>query len=97
MLIVEGATPETVMFHLELLHSGGFYRSPRKPPHWRYFKSLSWEGADFIDSVRDDKIWQKTKEGAQIAGGFSFEILKALAKGFIIEKIKNHTGINLEE
>ena len=26
---------------------------------------LSWAGHDFLDSVRDPKIWEKTKKGAE--------------------------------
>jgi len=41
---------------------------------------ISWEGHDFIDAVKSDNIWAKTKERALAAGGgFSIEVFKALA------------------
>src|ERR1700758_443916 len=43
------------------------------------FRSLTWAGHDFLDSVRDPKIWEKTKSGAAAAGSFTFDLLKDLA------------------
>jgi hypothetical protein len=60
------------------------------------FAGLTWAGHDFLDSVRDSEIWRATKEGAQKAGGFSLELLAALAKGLIKKKIEQHTGIQLD-
>lgn len=57
---------------------------------------LTWEGCDFLDAVRDDEIWQKTKLGVTKAGSFTFDVLKALAKGLIKTKIEQHTGVRLE-
>ncbi|MGZ5043196.1 MAG: DUF2513 domain-containing protein [Methylobacter sp.] len=56
---------------------------------------LTWQGHDFLGPVRDPVIWQETKEGAKKAGGFSLELLRALAKGLVKEKIEEHTGVQL--
>ena len=53
-------------------------------------------GHDFLDRIRDPEIWRKTKEGAQKAGGFSLELLGALAKGLVKKKIEQHTGVDLD-
>jgi hypothetical protein len=59
------------------------------------FRSLTWEGHDFLDSVRDPKIWAKTKSGALAAGGFTVDLLKDLAKGFVNKQIEERTGVKL--
>ena len=59
------------------------------------FRRLSWQGHDFLDSIRDPEVWNKTKKGAAAAGGFTFDLLKDLAKGFIKTKIEEHTGIKI--
>lgn len=56
---------------------------------------LTWKGHDFIDSVRDDEVWAKTKKGAEEARGFTIDLLKDLAKGLVKKKIEEHTGITL--
>ncbi|QBK31616.1 DUF2513 domain-containing protein [Roseitalea porphyridii] len=57
---------------------------------------ITWDGHDFLDSVRDPEIWRKTKDGAAAAGGFTVELLGELAKGLIKTKIKQHTGIDVQ-
>ena len=56
---------------------------------------LTWDGCVFLDTVRDEEIWRKTKLGVANAGSFSFDLLKALAKGLIKTKIEQHTGLEL--
>ena len=58
-------------------------------------RKITWRGHDFLDSIRDPEIWQKTKDGASAAGGFTVELLGELAKGLIKTKIKHHTGIDV--
>lgn len=58
-------------------------------------RHLTWEGHEFLDSVRDAEVWSKTKEAASSVGSYGFDMLKDLAKGFIKTKIKQHTGIDL--
>lgn len=57
---------------------------------------LTWEGHDFLDTIRDDEVWAATKDGVKKAGGFSLELMKALAKGLLRKKIEHHTGIELD-
>lgn len=56
---------------------------------------LTWAGHDFLDSVRDPEVWAKTKKGALAAGGFTVDLLKDLAKGFIRQQIEERTGVRL--
>lgn len=59
------------------------------------FDRLSWAGHDFVDSVRSPEVWAKTKNGAEAAGGFTVDLLKDLAKGFIRKQIEEYTGVKL--
>lgn len=58
-------------------------------------KDLSMKGHDFLDLIRDPDVWNKTKKGAEAAGGFTLDLLKDLAKGLIKKKIEDHTGVKL--
>lgn len=57
---------------------------------------ITWEGYDFLDSIRDDAIWRETKSEAKKFGAFSYDTLKALAKGLVKKKIEHHTGVELD-
>ena len=58
-------------------------------------RRMTFAGYDFLDSIRDEEIWKKTKVGAGAAGGFTVELLKDLAKGLIKQQIKKHTGLEI--
>ena len=82
---VEGYTPAQIAYHLSLLKEIGFIESPEgsPPPIGIMFGGLTWAGHAYLDAVRNPDIWRKTKEGAEAAGGFTVDILRDLAKGFI--------------
>jgi hypothetical protein len=98
-------TPETLMSreqadqltgHLDLLEQAGFIEiEERLASGIYYIKGLSWGGHDLLDSIRDPKIWERTKRGVEGAGGFTVDLLKDLAKGFMKKQIEEFTGIKL--
>jgi hypothetical protein len=56
---------------------------------------ITWHGHEFLDSVRDPKIWERAKKGAEGAGGFTVDLLKDLAKGLVKKQIEEYTGVKL--
>ena len=53
-------------------------------------------GHDYIDAIRDEGIWAKTKEVVKESGGSAtIEIVKALAIGLLKNKISKHTDIDI--
>lgn len=85
---------EDVVYHLVMLIEADLIVG-KKTMQMPMISKLTWQGHDFLDSIRDPVIWRETKEGAKKAGGFSLELLSALAKGLIKKKIEEHTGIQL--
>ena len=42
---------------------------------------LTWEGHDFLDSIRGDKVWKGTREKLiEIGGSATFSVVKAVAE-----------------
>ncbi len=96
-IAVPGYDDAQIDYHLTLIREVGFIDDAgARPMLGTGFRALTWAGHDFLDSVRDPAIWGATKEGARKAGGFSVELLAALAKGLIKKKIEEHTGVALE-
>lgn len=89
-----GHSFEEVAYHLNMLIESDLVvgKTMMQMP---MISKLTWQGHDFLDSIRDPIIWRETMEGAKKAGGFSLELLGALAKGLIKKKIEEHTGIQL--
>lgn len=94
---VPGYDADAIAYHLDLILGAGLIAGPDKQPIAGItFRGFTWEGHDFVDSVRDPEIWQKTEVALKQAGGFSLDLAKALAKGFIKKKIEQHTGVELD-
>lgn len=57
---------------------------------------LTAYGHDFIQSIRDESVWVKTKAAvAETGGNATIEMLKTLATRFLKKKISVHTGIEI--
>jgi hypothetical protein len=50
---------------------------------------LTWQGHEFLDSSRDNNVWNKAKEIMAKTGGFAFEIAKPL----LIILLKQQLGL----
>jgi Hypothetical protein (DUF2513) len=86
---VEGYTPDEIEYHLQLLVEQGFVEEPRSGPmEGIIFKRFTWVGHDYLDAVRDPKIWHKTKEATDKVGSWTFEIVKEVAKGYIKNELQ---------
>lgn len=101
--LVDAQDPEAVSAgteHLKLLKEAGLIAGvsmqPLNGPYQITRMELTWEGHDFLASIRDPEIWDQTKQGVKTAGGFSLDLIKALAKGLIKKKIEDHTGVELD-
>jgi hypothetical protein len=99
VVAVSGFTDKQLAHHLRMLADGGFIDTGTKEmpvSTWTFrFRKITWKGHDFLDSVRDQKIWEKTKKGAEATGGFTVDLLKDLARGFVKKQIEEHTGVKL--
>jgi hypothetical protein len=91
-----GYTPDQIEAHATLMLGAGLVEGPKSQTDdgiWVF--RITWAGYDFIEAVRDPKIWQRTKQGAASAGGFTVELLGDLAKGFLKKQIEERTGIQM--
>ena len=93
---VPGYDVDQIDYHLLLISEAGLIdEGGAKPLSAIGFRCLTWRGHEFLDSVRDPRIWEKTKRSADAAGGFTIDLLKDLAKGFVRKQIEERTGISL--
>lgn len=65
-LEIPGYTMDQVAYHCKLLHDAGFideYNDGYADNKIEYFTAgmLTWEGHDFLDKVRENTVWNKTK------------------------------------
>ena len=88
--------PDKLYYHFKLLHQSGYIDGiDQQLMNFNGFipQELTTHGHDFLDTIRDDVIWTKTKEIGNKSGAFTFDLLSEIAKGLIKTQIKKYTGV----
>jgi hypothetical protein len=87
---------DTAIQHFQLLMDAGFIAAPTSQGMTQFILTgLSWEGHEFIDSIRNPDVWSKTKAGMKVVGGFGLDLMLKLAKEEGKRLIAEKLGINL--
>lgn len=91
---IEGYSGQAIHFHTRLLIEKGFLRT-LLPDHFRrrdwLCLSLTWEGYELLDTIRDPAVWRSVKRAASKVGSWSIETLAAIAKAVILSQIEAAT------
>lgn len=55
---------------------------------------LTWEGSDFLDAVRDDRVWARTMRAVREAvGSTTIDVIKDLAKAIAASMLRAAAGV----
>lgn len=88
-LEVEGYSDKQVAYHCKILYNGGYisdYGAQFADDELCYFAvgSLTWEGHDFLDKIREDTVWNKTKDTIKSKGlPMVLDVIKDVASAII--------------
>ncbi len=83
-----------ISYHMALLIEAGLVKglvSQSIGPEAKEFlaQSLTWEGHEFLDAIRSDTVWQKTKKTFIDQGmSMTFELVKVVAKKAAVSLVK---------
>lgn len=78
-----------VAFHVKLLDEAGLIvtnilKDQLNNPVAFRVTGLTWKGYDFLESIRSDSIWKKTKDKILEKGGaMTVDVIKTVALGFV--------------
>lgn len=90
------APDEVIEAHLRLLEQAGLVEVIFRPLRGSIqVRGLTWEGHDFLDTVRDPEVWKRTKDGASKMGGWTFGLLKDLGTAYLKHVAKERLGLDL--
>ena len=86
----EGFSDAEVRYHLKLLQGAGFINvSFTYADNELYFgtvSGLTWDGQNFLDNVRSDRVWAQAKRAIEkTIGSASFEVLKSVCTAIAIK------------
>jgi len=88
---------EKLAYHLLLLAEQQFLRGvavqeclngPPVVQRTMSYVRLSSKGHDFLDAIRDDSVWKKTREKmATVGGSVTMEVVLAIATKFVLDRL----------
>ena len=90
-----GVTEENydrIAYHLTLLVEAGFIKGRLFARGMPVVSGLTWEGHEFLDAVRDDGVWDKTKEVGKRAGANGLDVMFGIAKEVVKGKVSELLG-----
>ena len=96
-LTFDDHTQEEVAYHVCILAEGGFLTamdlSTMDGADWRP-QRLTYDGHEFLDTIRDNQVWKLTKETAKKAGVGGLKVLVEVGKSYAKQKLIEH-GVHL--
>jgi hypothetical protein len=96
-LDVPGHTLQELSYHVQLLDEAGYLEAQNLSSmdgyEWQP-KRLTYQGHEFLDTVRDPEMWRRTKEMATKAGVASVSALFQVGVAMTKQKLAEH-GISL--
>ena len=77
-------------YHLQLLCDAGFMKQIDS-----FAYRMTNQGHDYLEAIRSDTIWNKTKVGAAAVGGMTLGMMKDLAVSYLKQEVAEKLGIAL--
>ena len=95
---VEGYDDDLVGYHVWLLAQAGFLDAIDGSTFDGFSydpRCLTWQGAEFLESIRDPEVWRRTKDASAKIGGAGVEFVWEIAKGIGKQIIKERLGFDI--
>lgn len=74
---------KAIDYHLKYLIDSGMVEGVI----WEFVTDITPYGREYLNSIRNDSIWSKTKERIQPLGSVALDVVSELGKSFVLEKI----------
>jgi hypothetical protein len=96
----EGKTKQEIGYQLELLEDAGYIDVRIIKDHVgigyldAFIVRMKMAGHEYLDSVRNPEVWNKTKTTLEkVGGGAALDVVKDIASKFLAELVKTYTGL----
>ena len=92
-------TDNEIVYHVELLFAQGFIdgnirRDMNGDITDSSIDGLTWDGADYLESMRDSRVWNKAKSTIKKAvGSTTFDVVKQTCTLVATQMVKSNLGI----
>lgn len=83
-------------YHLRMLSDAEYIRGAPSSNGLVWGRlELTWAGHEFLDTLRDPTVWEKTKSGAAKVGGVGVDMLLGIAKEYLKSELRERLGLSL--
>jgi hypothetical protein len=96
---IDGYDDATIKYHLVLMHDAGLLRCEplKSSTSDRVIEvipfELTWDGHEFLDTVRNNSVWQRIRDAISKNGGaLAFSVVKGLASKLATDQIPSLGG-----
>jgi hypothetical protein len=94
---IEGVADDDITYHVILMSEANLIDAMNLTTmsniEWQPLR-ITWQGHEFLDTVRDEQQWQKTLGVVRSrTGGVAFEVVKQLAVQFAKGAVSGATGM----
>ncbi|HHF7010411.1 DUF2513 domain-containing protein [Streptococcus mutans] len=83
---------DTIAYHCNLLKEAGFLNYDpiygNNELQMVFINGITYDGHQFLDSIRSPKVWRETKTRAEKLGVFTINIISDIASSVISDMIK---------
>ena len=91
-IAIGGYSDAQIGYHLGILADGGLIdvidtNTKDSKVFSCFVKGITWQGHEFLDSVRDDGVWSHTMEKLKPVGSASIDIVKSVAIAYVSSKL----------
>lgn len=89
----DGYDCDQIIYHIQLLAAHGLIditEAGDMASHDRvYINGLTWDGADYLDAIRDNRVWEKTKRIVKdTVGSTTMSVIKQAAQDVALSMLK---------
>lgn len=91
-IAIGGYSDAQIGYHLGILAEGGLIdvidtNTKDSKVFSCFVKGITWQGHEFLDSVRDDGVWNQTREKLKPFGSASLDVVKSIATTFLCSQL----------
>lgn len=97
-IVAKPWTMDDVFYHIRLMEAHGLLDAglldADDSPYYCVVSGLTWEGSDFLDAIRDDGIWKKTKAVVRgVSSSVTMQTIRETAVLVASQAIKASLGL----
>lgn len=91
--LIDNYSSDEILYHIKLIDEAGFISNVQYTFDGGCLERLSWNGHQYLISIKDKTIWEKLKDGTVDISCMSLDVLGQIAKELTLSIAKKKLGL----